>query len=84
MAVLRESPWYQEIRQEGEQVGEERGILRGTSEGALKEAQSLILRQLTRRTSEVLQLYKPRFKLCLSLNLRLWVMRCWIFRNPQT
>jgi predicted transposase YdaD len=40
MAVLRESPWYQEIRQEGE--------LKGRQEGALKKAQSLILRQLMR------------------------------------
>jgi predicted transposase YdaD len=37
MAVLRESPWYQEIRQEGRQ----------------EEGQSLILRQLTRRIGEV-------------------------------
>jgi predicted transposase YdaD len=41
MTVLRGSPWYQEIRQEGEQSG------------ALKEGQSLILRQLTRRIGEV-------------------------------
>ncbi|MGF1576582.1 MAG: hypothetical protein ACFCU9_11710 [Cyanophyceae cyanobacterium] len=26
MAVLRESPWYEEIRQEGIQLGEQRGI----------------------------------------------------------
>ena len=37
MTVLRESPWYQEIQQEGRQEGE----------------QSLILRQLTRRIGEV-------------------------------
>jgi predicted transposase YdaD len=37
MTVLRESPWYQEIRQEGRQEGE----------------QSLILRLLTRRIGEV-------------------------------
>ena len=41
MAVLRESPWYQEIRQEGEQTG------------ALREAQALILRLLTRRIGDV-------------------------------
>ncbi len=41
MAVLRESPWYQEIRQEGE----DRGILKGK--------QSLILRLLTRRIGGV-------------------------------
>jgi predicted transposase YdaD len=37
MTVLRESPWYQEIRQEGRK----------------EEGQSLILRQLTRRIGEV-------------------------------
>jgi predicted transposase YdaD len=45
MTVLRESPWYQEIQQEGRQEGEK--------SGALKEGQSLILRQLTRRIGEV-------------------------------
>jgi predicted transposase YdaD len=45
MTVLRESPWYQEIRQEGRQEGEQ--------SGALKEGQSLILRLLTRRIGEV-------------------------------
>jgi predicted transposase YdaD len=29
MAILRESPWYQEILQEGERRGEKRGILSG-------------------------------------------------------
>jgi predicted transposase YdaD len=41
MAVLRESPWYQEIQQEGEQ--------RGRIEGRTQEARSLILRLLSRR-----------------------------------
>lgn len=41
MTVLRESPWYQEIQQEGWQGGK------------LEEAQSLILRQLTRRIGDV-------------------------------
>jgi predicted transposase YdaD len=45
MAVLRESPWYQEIQQEGEQRGEQRG----RTEGRTQEAQSLILRLLSRR-----------------------------------
>ena len=44
MTVLRESPWYQEIRQEGRQEGEQTGVLR---------EQALILRQLTRRIGEV-------------------------------
>jgi Domain of unknown function (DUF4351) len=41
VAVLRESPWYQEIRQEGRQEDEQRG--------RTQEAQSLILRLLSRR-----------------------------------
>lgn len=41
MAVLRESPWYQEIEQKGEQ------------KGRLEEGQSLVLRQLTRRFGEL-------------------------------
>jgi predicted transposase YdaD len=45
MTVLRESPWYQEIRQEGRQEGEQTGVLKGE--------QALILRQLTRRIGEV-------------------------------
>jgi predicted transposase YdaD len=45
MTVLLESPWYQEILQKGEN--------RGRREGALREAQSLILRQLTRRIGNV-------------------------------
>jgi predicted transposase YdaD len=61
MAVLRESPWYQEILQQGEQRGELRGLAlgeqrgreqgrqEGEQHGAQREASSLILRQLTRR-----------------------------------
>jgi predicted transposase YdaD len=45
MAVLRESPWYQEIQQEGEQRGEQRGRTEGRTEGE----KSLILRLLSRR-----------------------------------
>ncbi|MGA7933495.1 MAG: DUF4351 domain-containing protein [Kovacikia sp.] len=45
MTVLRESPWYQEIRQESLQEGRE--------EGRQEEGQSLILRQLTRCIGEV-------------------------------
>ncbi len=41
MTVLRESPWYPEIRQEGRQEDEQRGRTEGE--------RSLILRQLTRR-----------------------------------
>jgi predicted transposase YdaD len=49
MAVLRESPWYQEILQEGERQGEQRGRLEGRLEGRQEEGQSLILKLLTRR-----------------------------------
>lgn len=45
MAVLRESPWYQQILQEGERLGEQRG----RQEGRQEESRSLILKQLTRR-----------------------------------
>ncbi|MFM7426883.1 MAG: Rpn family recombination-promoting nuclease/putative transposase [Elainella sp.] len=45
MAVLRESPWYQEILQEGEQ--------RGRQEGRQEERQSLILKLLTRRVGDL-------------------------------
>lgn len=41
MTVLRESPWYQEIEQRGEQ------------RGRLQESQSLILHLLTRRFGEL-------------------------------
>jgi predicted transposase YdaD len=53
MAVLRESPWYQEILQqglrEGEQQGEQRGILLGEERGRQQGECALVLRQLTRR-----------------------------------
>nr|WP_199318410.1 DUF4351 domain-containing protein [Leptolyngbya sp. FACHB-541] len=41
MAVLQESPWYQEILKEGERIGRQ--------EGRQEEGRSLILKQLTRR-----------------------------------
>jgi predicted transposase YdaD len=53
MAVLRESPWYQEIRQEGRQEALQEGEVKGRQEGALGEAQALILRLLTRRIGDV-------------------------------
>jgi predicted transposase YdaD len=49
MAVLRESPWYQEILQEGERIGEQRGRQEGEQRGRQAEGRSLILKQLTRR-----------------------------------
>jgi predicted transposase YdaD len=49
MTVLRESPWYLEIQQEGEQRGRTEGEQRGKLEGE----QSVILRQLARRIGNV-------------------------------
>lgn len=49
MAVLRESPWYQEILREGERLGEQRGKQEGRQEGRQEEGRSLILKLLTRR-----------------------------------
>jgi predicted transposase YdaD len=49
MTVLRESPWYLEIQQEGEQ----RGRLEGEQRGKLEGEQSVILRQLARRIGNV-------------------------------
>jgi predicted transposase YdaD len=53
MTVLRESPWYQEILQQGEQRGEQRGLRQGEQRGLVRgrqeEAANLILRQLTHR-----------------------------------
>jgi predicted transposase YdaD len=44
MVVLRESPWYQEIHQQGLREGEQQGITQGITQGE----RTLILRQLTR------------------------------------
>ncbi|KAI9129340.1 DUF4351 domain-containing protein [Acaryochloris sp. CCMEE 5410] len=49
MTVLRESPWYQEIRQESLQEGREEG----EQTGILKGEQSIVLRLLTRRIGDV-------------------------------
>lgn len=45
MAVLRESPWYQEILREGEQ--------KGRQEGRQEEGRSLILKQLTQKVGDL-------------------------------
>jgi predicted transposase YdaD len=49
IAVLRESPWYQEILQEGERIGEQRGRQEGWQEGE----RSLILKLLNRQVGEL-------------------------------
>jgi Domain of unknown function (DUF4351) len=51
MMVLSQA--YLEWEQQTEQRGRQRGRQEGEQTGALKEAQSLILRQLTRRMSDV-------------------------------
>ncbi len=48
MAVLRESPWYQEILREGELRGEQQGLQRG-----LQRERSLICKQLTRQVGDL-------------------------------
>jgi predicted transposase YdaD len=61
MAVLRESPWYQEILQQGElrglALGEQRGLIqgeqRGLERGRQEEAAALILRQLIHRFGQL-------------------------------
>ncbi len=45
MTVLRESPWYQELLQEGRKAG----IAEGEQRGRTEEGRSLVLRQLIRR-----------------------------------
>ena len=53
MAVLRESPWYQEILLEGENRGLEKGLEQGLEQGRTEEALALVLRQLTRRIGAI-------------------------------
>jgi predicted transposase YdaD len=49
MAVLQESPWYNEILSRGEQAGRQAG----RQEGRQEEAIALILRQLNRRLGQL-------------------------------
>ena len=49
LSELKQTKVYQEALQEGEQIGEQRG----EQTGALREARSLILRQLTRRIGAI-------------------------------
>ena len=42
MTVLRESPWYQEILQEGEKRGEQRGEKRGEKRGEQRLRKGLL------------------------------------------
>ena len=66
MTVLRESPWYNEILQEGLQKGHQEGLQKGRQEGELL----LVLRLLTRRfgllseqrTEQIRQLSVPQLE----------------------
>lgn len=49
MAVLRESPWYQEILQEGEARGRAEGEALGRLEGQRREAIAILLKLLPRQ-----------------------------------
>ncbi|MFN6518294.1 MAG: Rpn family recombination-promoting nuclease/putative transposase [Nostoc sp. CreGUA01] len=51
MAVLRESPWYQEILTEGEQKGLKQGLEQGLEQGARRQ----LIRVLQRRFGEIPQ-----------------------------
>ncbi len=56
MAVLRESPWYQEILREGLQIGAQQGIQQGIQQGlqqGLQRERSLILKLLTRKVGDL-------------------------------
>lgn len=58
MAVLRESPWYQEILQEGLSKGLQQGLQQGLKEGRQEEAVSLVLRLVNRQIGSI----SPRFQ----------------------
>ncbi|NBD15470.1 MAG: DUF4351 domain-containing protein [Cyanobacteria bacterium] len=49
MAVLRESPWYEQILKEGLQQGREQGLQQGLQQGRQQGEVELVLRLLTRR-----------------------------------
>ncbi|MEN9260672.1 MAG: hypothetical protein Q6L60_06880, partial [Thermostichus sp. HHBFW_bins_43] len=53
MAVLRESPWYEEIKQEGIQIGKQEGIQIGEQRGKL--AAVPILAELGLSAEEIAQ-----------------------------
>ena len=58
MAVLRESPWYQEILTEGEQRGREQGLQQGVQQGARRQ----LMRVLQLRFGEVPQALQARLE----------------------
>ncbi|MEH1817994.1 MAG: Rpn family recombination-promoting nuclease/putative transposase [Nostoc sp.] len=58
MAVLRESPWYQEIEQRGIQLGLQQGIQQGVQQGARQQ----LIRVLRRRFGEISQEVEARLE----------------------
>lgn len=58
MAVLRESPWYQEILKEGLETGLEQGI----QQGSKREAIFLVSRQLARRVGVDASAWRERLE----------------------
>ena len=70
MAVLRESPWYQQIINEGLEQGLQQGLEQGLQQGleqGLEQGQKegeieLILRQLTRRFGELNEVQKQQIR----------------------
>ena len=70
MTVLRESPWYNEILQEGLQKGLQKGHQEGLQKGRQEGELLLVLRLLTRRfgllseqrTEQIRQLSVPQLE----------------------
>lgn len=66
MAILRESPWYQEILTEGEKLGIQQGIQQGVQQGIQQGEKSGAKRQLVRvlqqRFGEISQDIQTRFE----------------------
>ncbi len=58
MAVLRESPWLNQMLLESEAMGE----VKGEAKGKLEEEKSLVLRQLVRRVGVVSAELEARVK----------------------
>ena len=62
MAILRESPWYQEILTEGEKIGIHEGIQQGVQQGEKSGAKRQLVRVLQRRFGEIPQDVQIKFE----------------------
>lgn len=62
MAVLRESPWYQQILQEGRAEGRAEGQAEGRAEGRAEEAIKFVVRLVNRRFGEVDPQFRQRLQ----------------------